>query len=955
MEETQPKKNELSREGWSPSQWVDKYANFVDSTFASCFKRIGYVIGSRPFASILLSLLVLLLTCVGFTNFYSESRGDKLWVPQNTQGQRDKKTYDSYFQGSRIEYALIEAKEKHAMLSKDLLSDVMMLYEQVHELGVVVDGETESLSSLCTKDYSNGDPCLITSVLENWSYNRSTLDAEANDTTVLITLNEGNDPDDLETTLGDIQTNGNEEVTAAQAAVIYFFIEDNKETVNGEYVDEKAFEWEEEYLNFLEDPSKYGFDFSNLNIYRFATRSFGDEFGEAIQGDISLLLIAYFVLLCYVAINLGHAGSSFVKMRIGLSFVVIVTVGLSIAASTGLCSGLGIMYTPLHSVLPFVILGIGVDDSFVISDAFDSIPQTVPIPERISRALSHAGVSITITSMTDFAAFAISSTTSIPALSSFCIYAAFGVLFLFIFQISFFSAFLALDARRQLANRPDILCCIQSSSDSTIRHESNSAEHKIVSPEQSNEDKPYSVVTSYEGKNVAGPDEKNHSNQGFIHYFIGEIYAPFLMKPAVKAITIALFTGLLAFSIIGASQLSVESAERSFIPDGSYLLDTLNAVDKYFGENGANIDIVFHEFDQFEKQYVMADIQSVLAKYDEKSPYLKDPFGPTFDSWYNSYIYWLNSTQPGTSFDENGRPNNRSEFYSTLNTFLNSPDGIQYNSSVVMNSMRTDILASKVKIQQQSLAKYSQGRLQRDADKAVEAMDDLRDICNDLDGSAFPWTPSYIDIESLKSIKKELAHNILSSIIAVFVIVLLLVGSPLASILICGCVVSTLVGLLGVMYYWDLVIDSVAVINLVLAIGLAVDYSAHVGHSFMTLSGTKNERAIKSLGHIGAAVLNGALSTFLAVMLLSVSESYVFRVLFKQFFATVVIGCGHGLILLPVLLSILGPEPFSRANSPQEYDTAEAFEVVKHKENEMATIVSADDNARNDEEKGTHI
>ena len=71
-----------------------------------------------------------------------------------------------------------------------------------------------------------------------------------------------------------------------------------------------------------------------------------------------------------------------------------------------------------------------------------------------------AGVSITITSLTDFAAFAISATTSLPALSSFCVYAAFGVFFLFLFQILFFSAFLALDARRQNASRPDCLCCI---------------------------------------------------------------------------------------------------------------------------------------------------------------------------------------------------------------------------------------------------------------------------------------------------------------------------------------------------------------------------------------------------------------------------------------------------------------------------------------------------------------
>lgn len=50
-------------------------------------------------------------------------------------------------------------------------------------------------------------------------------------------------------------------------------------------------------------------------------------------------------------------------------------------------------------------------------------------------ALSHAGVSITITSFTDFVAFLIGSTTALPALSSFCVYAAVGILCVFGLQV----------------------------------------------------------------------------------------------------------------------------------------------------------------------------------------------------------------------------------------------------------------------------------------------------------------------------------------------------------------------------------------------------------------------------------------------------------------------------------------------------------------------------------------
>ena len=38
----------------------------------------------------------------------------------------------------------------------------------------------------------------------------------------------------------------------------------------------------------------------------------------------------------------------------------------------------------------------------------------------------------------------------------------------------------------------------------------------------------------------------------------------------------------------------------------------------------------------------------------------------------------------------------------------------------------------------------------------------------------------------------------------------------------------------GMMYFWGLTIDTVTSVMLILAIGLCVDYAAHIGHSFMT-------------------------------------------------------------------------------------------------------------------------
>lgn len=94
-----------------------------------------------------------------------------------------------------------------------------------------------------------------------------------------------------------------------------------------------------------------------------------------------------------------------------------------------------------------------------------------------------------------------------------------------------------------------------------------------------------------------------------------------------------------------------------------------------------------------------------------------------------------------------------------------------------------------------------------------------------------------------------------------------------------------------VMNYWDLTINTVTAVILILSVGLAVDYSAHVAHEFMVAQGTRNERVSTALRHIGVAVFNGGFSTFLAFVLLSAGNSYVFRTFFRVRTCAVLILC----------------------------------------------------------------
>jgi predicted RND superfamily exporter protein len=78
-------------------------------------------------------------------------------------------------------------------------------------------------------------------------------------------------------------------------------------------------------------------------------------------------------------------------------------------------------------------------------------------------------------------------------------------------------------------------------------------------------------------------------------------------------------------------------------------------------------------------------------------------------------------------------------------------------------------------------------------------------------------------------------------------------------------------------------IDTVSSILIISAIGLSVDFSAHIAHTFMTFSASRTKRARATLVDIGPAVLHGGVTTMLAFSLMYFSEAFVLRLFCKVY------------------------------------------------------------------------
>lgn len=92
----------------------------------------------------------------------------------------------------------------------------------------------------------------------------------------------------------------------------------------------------------------------------------------------------------------------------------LLSIVMAFISAIGICSVMGVSYGPVHTSLPFLMMGLGVDDIFVLMACWRQIEikyDRHAIPEKMALMLQHAGASITVTSFTDVVAFAIGAST----------------------------------------------------------------------------------------------------------------------------------------------------------------------------------------------------------------------------------------------------------------------------------------------------------------------------------------------------------------------------------------------------------------------------------------------------------------------------------------------------------------------------------------------------------------
>ncbi|KAM4606705.1 patched domain-containing protein 3-like [Polymixia lowei] len=558
-----------------------------------------------------------------------------------------------------------------------------------------------------------------------------------------------------------------------------------------------------------------------------------------------------------------------VRNKVWVAAFGVLSAGMAVLSSFGLLLYCGMPFSMTVATAPFLILGIGVDDMFIMISCWQQTRVKDKVEDRMAATYKEAAVSITITTLTDALAFYIGLLTPFRSVQSFCMYTGTAVVFCFLYNITFFGAFLALNGRREKSNRHWFTCL------------------KVPQPESEK----YNMCC------VGGAyDSQTGSEKPIpVYSFIKKYYGPFLTNRWTKMMVILLYAGYLAAGIYGCLKIQEGIELKNLAPDGSYVGNYYDDEDQYFSDYGPPVMVVvtdrdFKYWDQSARDQLDTCLQA-FGNLTIEDRSLTDQ--SLSSSWLHEYIKYRTSMVLNL--------NDKRTFIENLPTFFNvSPATRVFRQDVNFSIPDLNIYASRMFIQTVNI---------RTATDERDMLNKLRETAESevCPGSLRVYHPAFIFFDQYAVIVSNTIQNLVIATLAMLAVSLMLIPSPICSLWVTFAIASVIVGVAGFMALWDVNLDSVSMINLVICIGFSVDFSAHISYAFVSSKkSTANEKAIDALVNLGYPIIQGAVSTILGVVVLSAAESYIFRTFFKIMFLVIIFGAVHGVVFLPVFLTFFG-------------------------------------------------
>lgn len=913
---------------------LGSFVGFLSQSYG----RLGSFTATRPILVLSISVIAALAICIGWARFRIEDDPDVLWVPQTGKARDDqdfvKANYPRSKDGASF-YAQL-APSQYAAFGGNNAVQIPVTWEmfQLHQkvLQITVngdDGQPKTFKDLCYRN-QDGTCSEGSGYLWYWYKNfnyfitavqGSPTDPAAGNVTAFrqqvsnVSYPDGQ-PVSLLSVFGGTTFSYNPfQLQAAQVIAQDYALND---TVS----DGVAKDWNLAFISLMEDQSS---KLQYSTITYISGSSVGEELGKSINNDMPLIIISLIVFIIVAVIILSKWSY---KTRTTLALAGVVVIALGIMSGWGWGMIFGMPFTSLQQLSPFILLGMGLDVAFILVKAYDIIIQREPwltLPESFGKLMSTAGTSVQVTLLASAVAFALGSADELASVKWFSAYATLNTLMIMILMMTAFIACMVLVEKRIGAGRWDCCCCITSSAAPAHSGSQVVTGLPVVAAPQ-----PDSSFTR--GQAI---HDDSIADENLVKKFFRKYYAPALTKWYVKVPIILFFLTWAVASWYGIYQIEYGQPLSDLAPDGSYVQTYDEEQQRTYAQQvGEPVGLYFRNIDvsnpteqwkmlmawdmALNNEFVNSSTTAFLGAWLINFLSYAQDRGLTvvqpINNCYNPLVGKVTGNLAGviTPVVINGCIP-QAQFYPLLKQWL----GGKINNNIIRRADGT-IYSSKLPLMQTPSAgddKYNQQMIKHIREEEVHINELLFQAENDQYGedSAFIYGSSYVFAEGDAILNNQALLFFILALVGVGVVCTFMLVNPGASLLMMIAVGLVILFLFGELWALHIKFNQVSIINMIMATGLSVDYSVYFAQKFMTTvgDGTGNSRMSIALTDTGFAVFLGGLTALLGSVPIAFSKSVIIRTFFLLIFGTVLFSLAVGLILMPVLFSLLPLPPIT--------------------------------------------
>ncbi|XP_076326297.1 patched domain-containing protein 3-like [Tachypleus tridentatus] len=848
----------------------------VDRLVSRGFGQLGLYIGRRPGYFIIIPLLVAIILATGLQRTVYEGNPEYLFSPVDGRSRTERKLVETFFpmntsenfdlgrmtRMGRLARILIDAKDGGSVLTTHVFNELLKLDAIIKNITIIWDGDLYTYKDLCAK--TNGI-CFHNDILD---FEAKIQDIENRKYLLQYPLmfNHATQKQyHMLSYLGGVTVDKLGFIEKAAAYNMFYPLD-----TDIKHGDERAKIWETKFLSAMED-----LYLENITIGYFVSESLESELEKNTQSVTPFFSITLIVMLGFSVVT--SMMLDWVKSKPWLGILGCFSSCIAVIAAFGLVIYCGLIFIGINLAAPFLMLGIGMDDTFVLLAAWRRTDPRKSVEERMAETYSDVAVSITITSLTNFISFLVGVITPFPSVQIFCIYTAMAVLFTYIWHITFFGGCMAVSGYAESRNLHGVFC-IPTTAKSVAISQKKSALFRLLCTGGLNEDNPDNPI-----------DNQEHALMIFFRDKLGRA----LSILTVKIVVIMLFFLYLAVGIWGCT-LVKEGLERHKLSRyDSYSVTFYKMDDMYFRKYPYRIHVVVSDEMNYADPEVHEAIENMLQKL-ESSKFIAG--SSLTESWLRAYLQFQKDDRSFAWLDSFNLTK-KEDFIGALHeVFFRMPLLEHFKRDIVFNENKTSIVTSRFMIQTQDI---------NDANEEKDMVLELREIVDSFPFNVTVYQQYFIFWDQFILVRETSIQAISVAAAVMMVISLIFIPKPMCALWVAFSIVSIEIGVVGYMTHWNVNLDSISMINLIMCIGFSVDYSAHISYAYISSDrNSPNERMRSALHSLGMPILQGSFSTILGIVSLAFAPSYIFLTFFKTVFLVILFAALHGILLLPVLLSL---------------------------------------------------